>query len=82
MLNKLCAIRSKMAYPLRRIVNSDIKSNHIVIDLGCGGLPNPRANIAVDFFDDDLERSEKLNIDRPFVWASIDKLPFKDNIMA
>jgi len=78
MLNKLCSLRSRLLYPLRRILNSDIRSNDIVIDLGCGGLPNPRANIAVDFIDDDLERSEKLKIDRPFVWASIDKLPFKD----
>lgn len=78
MLNKLCQLRSKIVYPLRRIINSDIKKNDLVVDLGCGGLPNPRANVAVDFIDDDLERADKLKIDRPFVWASIDKLPFKE----
>lgn len=80
MLNQLCQLRSKIVYPLRRIINGDIKKTDLVVDLGCGGLPNPRANVAVDFIDDDLERADKLKIDRPFVWASIDKLPFKDKI--
>lgn len=78
MLNELCQLRSKIVYPLRRIINGDIKRKDIVVDLGCGGLPNPRANVAVDFIDDDLERADKLKIDRPFVWASIDRLPFKE----
>lgn len=80
MLNRLCQLRSKIVYPLRRIINSEIKKNYLVVDLGCGGLPNPRANVAVDFIDDDLERADKLKIDRPFVWASIDKLPFKEKV--
>lgn len=40
-------------------------------------MPNPRADVSCDFISSDAERDNKLKIDRFFVWADIEHLPFK-----
>ena len=59
-----------------------IKKNDIVIDIGAGNNPILRANILVDKYKDtDAERYSGLIIDRPFVNADGEKLPFKDKLI-
>ena len=71
-------IANKVKTPYRRINHPQISREAIVIDIGCGPNPNPRANVACDFLEDDTERAAALVIDRPFVWAEINALPFRD----
>jgi SAM-dependent methyltransferase len=63
---------------LRRANNPNIKSRDLIIDIGSGGMPYPRATVACDFYENDFERADLLKIDRPFVWASVDYLPFAE----
>jgi len=69
--NYLTAIR-RVSLPLSR--------HHLVIDLGSGGAPNPWADVAVEAIETNSERDAPLKIDRPFVWAYVDALPFKDKV--
>jgi SAM-dependent methyltransferase len=61
---------------LRRAYNPHIKRGDVIIDIGSGGMPYPRADVACDFYENDFERADLLKIDRPFVWASVEYLPF------
>jgi hypothetical protein len=61
----------------RRIDHPNIGPSHLVIDVGCGGNPNPRANVACDFMPDDYERGESLQVDCPFFWADSARLPLR-----
>jgi SAM-dependent methyltransferase len=63
---------------LRRVYNPAIKRGNTVIDIGSGGMPYPRASIACDFYENNFERADLLKIDRPFVWANVEYLPFAD----
>jgi ubiquinone/menaquinone biosynthesis C-methylase UbiE len=69
---------NKIYTAFRRINHPEIKKGDLVIDVGCGGQPYPGAHVLCDYFLDDLERADSLRIDRPFVWADAEKLPFKD----
>ncbi len=80
MFYKFVEFVNKIKTAYRRINHPEIKRNFLVIDIGSGSLPNPRADVACDFIDEDTERSDDLKIDRPFVWANIEKLPFKNKI--
>lgn len=80
MFYKLVEIENKIKTAYRRINHPEIKRNFLVVDIGSGGSPNPRADVACDFMDEDLERSDDLKIDRPFVWVDVEKLPFKEKI--
>ena len=80
MFYKFVEFVNKIKTMYRRINHPEIKRNYLVIDIGSGNLPNPRADVTCDFIDEDLERSDDLKIDRPFVWANIEKLPFRDRI--
>jgi len=64
----------KTAY---RRIDLPIKRGNLVIDIGSGGTPNPLADICVDGMDENLERDTALKIDRPFVWANVQNLPFE-----
>lgn len=63
---------------LRRAYNPLVKRGDLVIDIGSGGMPYPRASVACDYYENDFERADLLKIDRPFVWASVEALPFAD----
>jgi SAM-dependent methyltransferase len=68
-------IKLKTSY---RRIDLPIKRSDFVVDIGSGGLPNPYADLAIDFMDEDYERDTILKIDRPFVWANAEQLPLKD----
>lgn len=53
-----------------------IRARDVVLDVGCGQFPNPRADVACDMLPENRERYGDLKIDRPFVWARAEKLPF------
>ena len=56
-----------------------IRRDDIVIDIGSGNNPILRANILVDkYIDIDVERYSGIIIDRPFLNADAEKLPFKN----
>ena len=56
-----------------------IKRNEIVLDIGAGNNPILRADILVDkYVDSDAERYSGIIVDRPFVNADGQHLPFKD----
>ncbi len=54
----------------------------LVLEIGSGENPNPRANVLVDRFlgDDNRERGGNLVVDRPFVVADAHHLPFRDDV--
>jgi hypothetical protein len=57
----------------------DIKRSDIVLDIGSGEYPLPRADILVDkYVYSDLERGYAITVDRPFICADGEYLPFKD----
>lgn len=57
-----------------------IRRNDLVLDVGSGGGPNPRANVLCDrFVSDGVERGgSPLVSDRPFVVGDVERLPFVD----
>jgi hypothetical protein len=55
----------------------------LVLEIGSGDNPNPRADILVDkFLFDNTERGGNIVIDRPMVVADAHHLPFKDGAFA
>ena len=60
-------------------VSGLIQPTDIVLDIGSGNNPVPRANILADFFpDNDFHRSGAAVSDRPLVACSLERLPFLD----
>lgn len=80
LLYKLVEFLNKIKTAYRRINHPEIKCGDLIIDIGSGGNPNPRADIACDFIDENMERSDVLKIDRMFIWCNAEYLPFKDKI--
>ena len=70
-------LQNRIKTAWRRVNLPGLKKHNLVIDIGCGGMPNPRAHVSCDFISSDAERDNKLKIDRFFVWADIEHLPFK-----
>ena len=65
------------AWSLRRI-HCPVDKNALVLEVGAGGNPYPRANVLLDGYEDSVERIEKtLVADRPLVLGFAEKLPFK-----
>jgi SAM-dependent methyltransferase len=56
-----------------------IRREDLVLDIGCGNAPNPRADVTCDMLSNNSERSADLRTDRPFVWARAERLPFKND---
>jgi SAM-dependent methyltransferase len=55
----------------------------LVLEIGSGDNPNPRADILVDkFLFDNTERGGDIIIDRPMVVADAHHLPFTDGVFA
>lgn len=76
MIRSLRNLRSWWDFPRRHRIPGDA----VVVDLGCGHMPNMRANILADkFLVDDAERQQPLAIDeRPFIVCDALHLPFHD----
>ena len=68
----------KIAWSLRRIY-TPVDRNALVLEVGSGGNPYPRANVLLDAYEDTSERHwVPLTVDRPFVLGFVENLPFKD----
>lgn len=55
------------------------KDDIYVLDVGSGHNPHPNADVLADAYLDNYERADDAVIDRPFVQADIENLPFKHN---
>lgn len=62
--------------------NMAIGPTDLVLDVGSGGGPNPRANVLCDKFINDPSERGGQNIfhDRPFIVGDLLRLPFKDHV--
>ncbi len=78
MLKRFLMMTNRLETAYRRINHPEIRRGDLVLDVGGGGSPYPGAHVVCDYFSDDLERADSLRIDRPFVWAAAEMLPFKD----
>jgi len=56
-------LANKIKTPFRRLSHPGIGRDDIVVDIGCGPNPSPRANVACDSSENDTERSGSLRID-------------------
>lgn len=54
-----------------------IPSAALVLEVGSGHRPHPRADVLTDKYLEDLERGGRLVADRPFVQAGAESLPFR-----
>jgi SAM-dependent methyltransferase len=69
---------SKLRWSFRRL-HCPVPKNALVLEVGAGGNPYPRANVLLDAMEDTIERNEKsLITDRPLVLGLCESLPFKD----
>jgi len=78
-----------VSHPQRRIVAGWSRRRFVVddgpvLDVGSGAFPNRAADVLVDLeVDDDRHRhGRQLVIDRPFVVARVEALPFRDGAFA
>jgi SAM-dependent methyltransferase len=68
----------KLGWSLRRL-HCPVPAEALVLEVGAGGNPYPRANVLLDAMEDTIERNEKALItDRPLVLGLCESLPFKD----
>lgn len=68
----------RLAWSLRRL-HCPVNSSALVLDVGSGGNPYPRANVLLDAFEDTIERYNlPLIKDRPLVFGLAERMPFKD----
>ncbi|MCF8196961.1 MAG: methyltransferase domain-containing protein [Polynucleobacter sp.] len=68
----------KLRWSLRRL-HVPVGKNELVLEVGAGGNPYPRANVMLDAMETTIERNEQdLIRDRPLVLGLCEELPFKD----
>jgi SAM-dependent methyltransferase len=68
----------KIAWALRRL-HCPVSAEALVMEVGSGGNPYPRANVLLDAYEDTRERHwVPLKSDRPTVLGFVESLPFKD----
>nr|WP_321404157.1 class I SAM-dependent methyltransferase [uncultured Desulfobacter sp.] len=73
-----CIGFNRLAWSLRRL-HCPVSKDSLVLDVGSGGNPYPRANVLLDGYEDTIERYHSALVkDRPIVLGKIEKLPFKD----
>jgi len=71
-------LKNKIAWSLRRLT-LEILSDALVLEVGSGGNPYPRANVLLDAYEYTRERHwDALIHDRPTVLSFGENLPFKD----
>jgi SAM-dependent methyltransferase len=69
---------AKLRWSLRRL-HVPVPKNALVLEVGAGGNPYPRANVMLDAMESTIERNEQALIkDRPLVLGLCEELPFKD----
>jgi uncharacterized protein YbaR (Trm112 family)/SAM-dependent methyltransferase len=67
-----------LAWSLRRL-HCPVPASALVLEVGAGGNPYPRANVLLDNAEAAVDRVERdLVRDRPLVLGLIERLPFKD----
>jgi uncharacterized protein YbaR (Trm112 family) len=67
-----------IAWSLRRL-HCPVDRQALVLDIGSGGNPYPRANVLLDAYEDTIERFHlPLVRDRPIVYGYAERMPFKD----
>lgn len=67
-----------VAWSLRRL-HCPVDRQALVLDIGSGGNPYPRANVLLDAYEDTVERFHvPLVRDRPIVYGLAERLPFRD----
>jgi SAM-dependent methyltransferase len=67
----------KLAWSLRKLTLK-IPGDALVLDVGSGSNPHPRADILLEKFINPLHRYEALVADRPTVLADAARMPFRD----
>lgn len=69
----------KLAWSLRRL-HCPVPDDALVLEVGSGGNPYPRANVLLDAYEDTRERHwVPLVVDRPFILGYVENLPFKSD---
>ncbi len=69
---------NRLRWSLRRL-HCPVPKEALVLEVGAGGNPYPRANVLLDAMEDTIERDDKALItDRPLVLGLCESLPFKD----
>lgn len=72
------SLTARLNFYLRKF-RFDIRPTDLVLDVGSGNDPHPRADLLCDkFVLDDTERQGGLVLDRPLVGGELERLPFKD----
>lgn len=70
----------KLRWSLRRL-HCPVPKDALVLEVGAGGNPYPRANVLLDAMESTVERNEQQLInDRPLVLGLCEELPFKDKV--
>ena len=70
----------KLRWSLRRL-HCPVPESALVLEVGAGGNPYPRANILLDAMESTVERVEQqLITDRPLILGLCEELPFKDKV--
>jgi uncharacterized protein YbaR (Trm112 family)/SAM-dependent methyltransferase len=70
----------KLRWSLRRL-HVPVGKNALVLEVGAGGNPYPRANVMLDAMETTIERNEQnLITDRSLVLGLCEELPFKNKI--
>ena len=68
----------KLRWSLRRL-HVPVSKSALVLEVGAGGNPYPRANVMLDAMESTIERNEKnLITDRPLILGLCEELPFKN----
>ena len=68
----------RVAWSLRRL-HCPVDRNALVLEVGSGGNPYPRANVLLDAYESTRERHwVPLKVDRPMVLGYVESLPFRD----
>jgi hypothetical protein len=71
--------RDDIAWALRRL-HVPVTSDALVLEVGSGGNPFPRANVLLDAYEVTRERNfDPLVRDRPLALGMIERLPFRDD---
>lgn len=66
-----------VAWSLRRL-HCPVDSDALVLEVGAGGNPYPRANVLLDAYEETRERHwVPLVTDRQFIFGFVERLPFK-----
>jgi SAM-dependent methyltransferase len=69
-----------LAWSLRRL-HCPVGRDALVLEVGSGGNPYPRANVLLDAYEETRERHyEPLVADRPTVPGFVEHLPFRDKV--